>query len=48
MLSKPKDILKELYPKFPEWSLDFGRFPGLPYPDISILLSSALSVIMEL
>jgi len=36
MIRKSEYILKELYPKFPEWSLDFGRFLGLFYPDISI------------
>ncbi len=36
MIRNPEYILKELYPKFPEWSLDFGRFLGLSYPDNSI------------
>ncbi len=36
MVSKSQDILKELYSKFPEWSLDFGRFLDLYNPDISI------------
>jgi hypothetical protein len=36
MISNPEYILKELYPKFPEWSPDFGRFLGLSYPDILV------------
>lgn len=36
MVSRSKDILKELYPKLPEWSVDFGRFLDLYNPDISI------------
>jgi hypothetical protein len=36
MTRKAEYILKELYPKFSEWSLDFGSFLGLYYQDISI------------
>lgn len=36
MAGRSKDILKELYSKFPEWSVDFGRFLDLYDPDIPI------------
>ena len=36
MNRKAGKILKDLYPKFPEWSRDFREFLGLFYPDIRI------------